>query len=161
MKDQKETILVSACLLGANCRYDGNNGKNEDVLALLDQYHLVPVCPEQLGGMQTPRPPAERRGESVINQSGQDVTAFFVKGAEETLKLAEIYGCKKAVLKERSPSCGRGMIYDGTFSGKKIPGNGVTAALLEENGIEVIGESGIHSLINGADNETGTVRRNS
>lgn len=153
MKDQKETILVSACLLGANCRYDGNNGKNEDVLALLDRYHLVPVCPEQLGGMETPRPPAERRGQiTVINQSGQDVTAFFRKGAEETLKLAEIYGCKKAILKERSPSCGHGMIYDGTFSGKKIPGSGVTAALLEENGIEVIGESKICSLITGADN---------
>lgn len=153
MKDQKETILVSACLLGANCRYDGNNGKNEDVLALLDRYHLVPVCPEQLGGMETPRPPAERRGQiTVINQSGQDVTAFFRKGAKETLKLAEIYGCKKAILKERSPSCGHGMIYDGTFSGKKIPGSGVTAALLEENGIEVIGESKICSLITGADN---------
>jgi len=161
MKDQKETILVSACLLGANCRYDGNNGKNEDVLALLDQYHLVPVCPEQLGGMQTPRPPAERRGESVINQLDQDVTDFFVKGAKETLKLAGIYGCKRAILKERSPSCGHGMIYDGTFSGKKIPGNGVTAALLEDNGIKVIGESGIHSLTTGRDNETGTVRRNS
>jgi len=153
MKDQKETILVSACLLGVNCRYDGNHGENEDVLALLDGYHVVPVCPEQLGGMETPRSASERRGENtVINQSGQDVTAFFVKGASETLKLAKIFGCKKAVLKERSPSCGHGMIYDGTFSGNKIPGNGVTAALLKENGIEVIGESKILSLITGTDN---------
>lgn len=153
MKDQKETILVSACLLGANCRYDGNNGKNEDVLELLDGYHLVPVCPEQLGGMETPRFASERRGpKTVINQSGQDVTAFFIKGAEETLKLAEIFDCKKAILKERSPSCGHGMIYDGTFTGNKIPGSGVTAALLEKNGIEVIGESKIHSLVTGTDN---------
>ena len=153
MKNQKETILVSACLLGVNCRYDGNHGENEDVLALLDGYHVVPVCPEQLGGMETPRSASERRGENtVINQSGQDVTAFFVKGASETLKLAKIFGCKKAVLKERSPSCGHGMIYDGTFSGNKIPGNGVTAALLKENGIEVIGESKILSLITGTDN---------
>jgi len=153
MKDQKETILVSACLLGVNCRYDGNHGENEDVLALLDKYHVVPVCPEQLGGMETPRSASERRGENtVINQSGQDVTAFFVKGACETLKLAKIFGCKKAVLKERSPSCGHGIIYDGTFSGNKIPGSGVTAALLRENGIEVIGESRILSLITGTDN---------
>ena len=153
MKDQKETILVSACLLGANCRYDGNNGRYEDVLALLEGYHLVPVCPEQLGGMETPRLGSERRGEkTVINQSGQDLTTFFIKGAEETLRLAETFGCKKAILKERSPSCGHGMIYDGTFTGKKIPGSGITAALLEENGIEVIGESKICSLINEADN---------
>ena len=153
MKDQKETILVSACLLGVNCRYDGSHGENKEILALLDEYHLVPVCPEQLGGMETPRPASERRGENtVISQSGQDVTAFFEKGASETLKLANIFGCKKAVLKERSPSCGNGMIYDGTFSGNKIPGSGVTAALLKENGIEVIGESKIHSLITGTDN---------
>ena len=103
--------------------------------------------------METPRPASERRGENtVINQLGQDVTGFFVKGADETLKLAKIFGCKKAVLKERSPSCGHGMIYDGTFSGNKIPGSGVTAALLKENGIEVTGESKIHSLITGTDN---------
>ena len=153
MKDQKETILVSACLLGVNCRYDGNHGENKEILALLDEYHLVPVCPEQLGGMETPRPASERRGENtVINQLGQDVTGFFIKGADETLKLAKIFGCKKAVLKERSPSCGHGMIYDGTFSGNKIPGSGVTAALLTENGIEVTGESKIRSLITGTDN---------
>jgi uncharacterized protein YbbK (DUF523 family) len=152
MKNEKEAILVSACLLGADCRYDGKNGRDENVLALLDKYHLIPVCPEQLGGMGTPRPPAERYGETVIKRPGEDVTAFFVKGAEETLKLAEIYKCKKAILKERSPSCGHGMIYDGTFSGKKIPGSGVTAALLEKNGIEVIGESKIQSLISGSDN---------
>lgn len=153
MKDQKETILVSACLLGVNCRYDGNHGENEEILALLNDYHLVPVCPEQLGGMETPRLASERRGDNeVISQSGQDVTAFFEKGAGETLKLAKIFGCKKAVLKERSPSCGNGMIYDGTFSGNKIPGSGVTAALLKQNGIDVIGESKIHSLITGTDN---------
>ncbi len=100
MKDQKETILVSACLLGVNCRYDGDHGENKEILALLDEYHLVPVCPEQLGGMETPRPASERKGDNtVISQSGQDVTAFFEKGASETLKLAKIFGCKKGCLK--------------------------------------------------------------
>ena len=103
MKDKKEAILVSACLLGADCRYDGKNGKDENVLALLDQYHLIPVCPEQLGGMGTPRPPAERYGETVINRQGQDVTAFFVKGAEETLKFAEILQMQKSNIKRTQP----------------------------------------------------------
>lgn len=147
MDNKKEPILVSACLLGVNCRYDGKNGKNDDILTLMNQYHLIPICPEQLGGMKTPRPPAERTGKAfVIDQTGQDVTAFYKKGAEETLKIAEIYGCKRAILKERSPSCGHGMIYDGTFSGKKVPGSGITAELLNENGINVIGESRIAQL---------------
>lgn len=148
MDNRKEPILVSACLLGVNCRYDGKNGKKEDILALMNQFHLIPICPEQLGGMKTPRPPAERTGKvSVMDQSGQDVTAFFKRGAMETLKIAEIYGCKRAILKERSPSCGHGSIYDGTFSRKTVPGSGVTAELLNENGINVIGESRIADLL--------------
>lgn len=157
MENRKERILVSACLLGVNCRYDGNNGENSDVLALMENYDLIPVCPEQLGGMETPRKPSERQqtcggvscgsvtcgGVCVKNSGGEDVTAYYVRGAEETLKIARLYGCKYAVLKERSPSCGCGMIYDGTFSGNKIPGDGVTAELLKKNGIVVTGESEI------------------
>lgn len=176
---EKENILVSACLLGVNCRYDGKNGTSLEVLALLKNFNLIPVCPEQLGGMKTPREPAEcikqktgtetrkkdkrritepenkgressralaeRKTEElvtrVVNRAGEDVTERFEKGAGEVLRLAGLYGCKRAILKERSPSCGYGRIYDGTFTGKKIPGNGITAQLLEKNGIEIIGES--------------------
>lgn len=149
----KENILVSACLLGINCRYDGKNGKNEQVLGLMEAYNLIPVCPEQLGGMETPREPAERKGTSVVNKAGRDVTAFFKQGAEETLKIGQLYGCKRAILKERSPSCGYGMIYDGSFLGKKIPGSGVAAMLLEENGISVIGEGRVDELLGNQTNK--------
>lgn len=134
-------ILVSACLLGINCRYDGGGGKNEAVAELMKDHHLIPVCPEQLGGMATPREPAERRGGRVLNKAGEDVTEYYMRGARETLKLAKLYNCKYAVLKERSPSCGCGFIYDGTFSGNKKPGDGVTAELLKSQGITVLGES--------------------
>ena len=144
MDQTRENILVSACLLGVNCRYDGGNGRREWVVSLMERYNLIPVCPEQLGGLKTPREPAERQGtDSVMDRTGKDVTEYFIRGAEETLKIAELYGCKRAILKERSPSCGHGMIYDGTFSGKRVPGSGVTASLLEENGITVMGESSI------------------
>lgn len=143
MSGKKENILVSACLLGVNCRYDGKNGRAESVVSLMKEYHLIPVCPEQLGGLMTPREPAERQGERVTDRTGKDVTGCFRKGALETLKLAELYNCKRAILKERSPSCGHGVIYDGTFTGTKISGSGMTARLLEKNGITVMGESGI------------------
>lgn len=155
MGGEKENILVSACLLGVNCRYDGGNGRQEGLIGLLEKYNFIPVCPEQLGGLETPREPAEQLVKSVtdghneirvVDRSGKDVTDSFFKGAEETLKLARLYGCKRAILKERSPSCGHGCIYDGTFSGTKVPGDGVTARLLEENGIHVSGESRIGSL---------------
>lgn len=155
MSGEKENILVSACLLGVNCRYDGGNGMREDLIALMEKYNFIPVCPEQLGGLETPREPAEQvgggetgnpHGIRVVDRSGKDVTECFVKGAKETLKLARLYGCKRAVLKERSPSCGHGYIYDGTFSGTKVPGSGVTARLLEENGILVSGETSIGSF---------------
>ena len=102
---------------------------------------LIPVCPEQLGGLPTPRIASERSGDRVVNQAGEDVTAQYWKGAEAALKMAELYGCKKAILKERSPSCGCGAIYDGSFSRQTIPGNGVTAELLLNHGIVVLGES--------------------
>lgn len=136
-------VLISACLLGVNCRYNGIPKKNEDALALLEKkgIHFIPVCPEQLGGMATPRLPSEKKDDRVVNAAGEDVTSYYVRGAQETLKLAKLYGCRFALLKERSPSCGCKGIYDGTFSGKLVEGAGVTAALLQENGIEVFGES--------------------
>ena len=108
-------LLISACLLGARCRYDGASKAHPLVSTLAEQYTLVPVCPEQLGGLATPRPPAERRDGRVVTKSGADVTEQYRRGAEETLKLCKLLGCQAAVLKERSPSCGRGEVYDGTF----------------------------------------------
>ena len=101
---------------------------------------MIPICPEQLGGLSTPREPSEQRGNKVITKSGKDVTENFVKGAKEVLKLARLFGIKEAILKQRSPSCGYGQIYDGTFSGTVIKGDGVTTALLKINGIKVISE---------------------
>lgn len=139
-------ILVSACLLGVCCRYDGASKPNEAVLKLLERHTLIPICPEQLGGLATPRPPAERQGDAVRTQSGADVTEQYRRGAEEALRLCRIYGCQAAVLKERSPSCGAGAVYDGTFSGSLIHGDGVTAELLKANGIPVYGESRVEEL---------------
>lgn len=140
-----ENILVSACLLGICCRYDGKGNPNESVLALLgrDDVTLIPVCPEQLGGMSTPRTPSERLDDRVINRAGEDVTDYFSKGADAALQIAQQCRCRYAILKERSPSCGCGGIYDGTFSGTLIDGNGVTAELLLQAGIQVFGESQI------------------
>lgn len=134
-------LLVSACLLGCVCRYDGKSKPCPALLALMERHTLIPVCPEQLGGLSTPRPPAERREGGVFTQAGDDVTLQYRRGAEEALRLARLYGCTTAVLKERSPSCGSGLIYDGSFSGRLAPGDGVTAALLRANGIVVIGEN--------------------
>ena len=142
-------ILVSACLLGAPCRYDGT-GKLEPALEQLraQGHTLVPVCPEVLGGLPTPRPPAERRSDGrVVTREGVDVTAEYRSGAERALEIARAHGCTLALLKERSPSCGRGQIYDGTFSRTLISGSGVAAQLLEEQGIAVYGESRLDELI--------------
>lgn len=140
------TLLVSACLLGLPCRYDGASKPAPQVLALLEEHRLIPVCPEQMGGLPTPRPPAECRGNCVLNREGRDVTAEYARGAQFALELARLYGCQGAILKERSPSCGCGAIYDGSFSGTLVPGDGVTARLLKEHGIPVTGESRIESL---------------
>ena len=140
------TILVSACLLGCPCRYDGKSKPNDAVLALMEQHTLIPICPEQMGGLATPRVPAERRGDGVFTETGGDVTAQYRRGAEEALRLAKLYGCTHAILKERSPSCGSGQIYDGSFSRTLMDGDGVTAQLLKENGITVLGESEVEGL---------------
>ena len=140
-----KTILVSACLLGVCCRYDGRGNPCDNVISLLerDDVTLIPVCPEQLGGMPTPRVPSERLGDRVVNRTGEDMTDCFRRGAEETLRIARLYNCQTAILKERSPSCGCGRIYDGSFTGSLTDGNGVTAELLLGEGIAVYGESRI------------------
>ena len=140
------TILVSACLLGCPCRYDGKSKPNDAVLALIEQHTLIPICPEQMGGLATPRVPAERRSDGIFTEIGGDVTAQYRRGAEEALRLAKLYGCTHAILKERSPSCGSGQIYDGSFSRTLMDGDGVTAQLLKENGITVLGESEVEGL---------------
>ena len=136
-------ILVSACLLDVHCRYDGSGMLHNSVANLPNSHHLIPVCPEILGGLGIPRPPAEIKEGRVVSFTGADITENYVIGAEETLKLAKLFNCKLAILKERSPSCGSGTIYDGSFTGILTDGNGITAELLRQNGIEVIGESKI------------------
>ena len=137
-------IIVSACLVGINCKYNGDNNDNDKVKEYLKDKEYIIICPEQLGGLTTPRNPSE-----IININGErkvftcdniDVTKNFINGAKESLKIAKIYNCKKALLKEGSPSCGCNLIYDGTFSGKKIPGQGITTTLFKENNIEVFSE---------------------
>jgi len=129
--------IVSACLVGINCRWDGKNKLNKKLLKLFKQGKLIPVCPEQLGGLTTPRMPAEQKGNKVIGKDGKDITKDFIKGAKETLKIAKQLGIKEAILKSKSPSCGFGEIYDGTFSGKTKKGNGVTADMLHKAGIKI------------------------
>lgn len=135
--------LCSACLLGINCRYDGKSQVNQKVLDLASREILIPVCPEQLGGLPTPRAMAEIKGNIVITEKGEDVTEPFERGAEQVLKLAEVYGITEVILKQRSPSCGSGQIYDGTFSETVIDGDGVTAKVLKKNGISIITEEDV------------------
>jgi len=135
-----EKILVSACLLGVNCKYNGGNNYNEKVMEYLKDKEIIPICPEIMGGLPTPRIASEIIGDRVVNKEGQDVTSNYQKGAEETLELAKKLGVKKALLKAKSPSCGYGNIYDGTFSDTLIEGNGITAELLKKNGFEILTE---------------------
>jgi len=143
--------LISACLLGIKCTWDGTcKYKDKKVIKVLKDETVIPVCPEQLGGLKTPRPPQEVQGGSgedvldgkcnVKNINGEDVTGEFITGAEETLRIARLFKVSQFIGKSRSPSCGCGQIYDGTFSGKAIDGDGVTTALLKRNGIKVITE---------------------
>ncbi len=140
-------ILISACLGGIPCRYNGSATPDADLIALLRDGRAIPICPEQLGGLTTPRSPAEIVGgdggsvlsgtASVLTAQGDDVTAAFIKGAQETLRFARLCGAQRAILKANSPSCGCCSIYDGTFSSVLKEGDGVTAALLKQNGIPV------------------------
>lgn len=133
-------ILVSKCLLGVNCRYKGDNCFNEKIAALLTNNEIIGVCPEVEGGLSTPRNPSEIINDKVISSTGKDVTAEYKKGAEIALKLAQDNKVDLVIFKSKSPSCGVGLIYDGTFTGNKIPGNGIAAQLLIDNGFKVITE---------------------
>lgn len=134
-------ILVSACLFGNNCRYKGDNCLNEKLLALGKDNVLIPVCPEQLGGLSTPRRPAERVGDKIISDKGVDVTGEYTRGAELAVMIAKANNVDYCVLKANSPSCGRGVIYDGSFTGGKCEGNGVTAEKLLDEGFIVLTEN--------------------
>lgn len=143
-------ILVSSCLCGEKCKYNGGDNLNEEVLEYLANEEVIQVCPEVLGGLSTPRTPAEIVGGTakdvlqgkakVMTQSGEDVTSAFIRGAHEALNLAKRYQVEKAILKAKSPSCGKGKVYDGTFRGQLIVGNGITAEMLLEEGIEIMTE---------------------
>lgn len=140
-------VLVSSCLLGVYCRYNGEQVSCADIARLSDAAEIVPVCPEIYGGLPTPRLPSERRDGGVFMKDGTDVTAAYRRGAREALRIADALGISYAVLKERSPSCGSGVIYDGTFTGTRVSGDGVTAELFQKNNIAVYGESRIGELI--------------
>jgi len=132
--------LVSACLAGIKCKWDGEAKPCQKIIDLVKKGKAIPVCPEQLGGLTTPRKPAEKKGEQVFTNDGDDVTSYFKKGAEETLRIAKLFNCDEAILKQKSPSCGCGKIVDGSFTGNLIKGDGITTKLLKENGIKVISE---------------------
>ena len=135
-------MLISACLVGINCKYNGGNNYNKKALELVKKGLAIPICPEQLGGLTTPRNPSEIKTIDnevrVIDNKNNDVTKEFKRGANEVLKLAKILNVDKVILKSKSPSCGIGKIYDGTFSNKLIDGNGILVKLLMDNNIEVI-----------------------
>jgi len=149
-------ILVSACLAGCSCRYDASSTPHPMVLKMISHGLAIPVCPEQLGGLETPRAPAEIRGghggdvlggrARVFTKDGADVTANFVQGARECLRLAQLWPVSRAVLKSHSPACAVYQIYDGSFSGTRRPGPGVTTALLQQHGLEVIEETELEAV---------------
>lgn len=138
--------LVSACLMGDNCKYNGLNNYNEDVVAFLSNKEYVKVCPECLGGLDIPRVPSEIKNSKVINKDNIDVTKEYQKGALKALEIAKHNNCNCAIFKSKSPSCGCGKIYDGTFSKKLISGNGITTSLLKKNNIKVYTEDEIDKI---------------
>ena len=142
-------VLVSACLLGENCKYNGGNNLSPTLCEALRNCgaEVTAFCAECAGGLPTPRVPAERVGNRVLNKQGDDVTAAFERGAALALKAAQDHGCKAAILKKNSPSCGSGTIYDGTFTGTLTQGDGVTAQLLKEHGITVYHEDNFEELL--------------
>lgn len=143
----KKRVVFSQCLLGVQCRYDGRCAAKQEVCDAASERGWIPICPEILGGLSTPRSPAERVGDKVMSRDGADVTQQYRRGAEQALEIARLYGAKYALLKERSPSCGCGEIYDGTFTGVRVAGDGLTAELFKEHGIQVFGESRLEELI--------------
>ena len=145
--ERMEKILISACLVGDNVKYNGDNNLTPKLDALLEKYELIPFCPEVEGGLSIPRSPAERVGDKVINRDNEDVTDAYRRGAELAFNICLFLKIKKVILKEKSPSCGSKIIYDGSFSHKEISGMGVTAEYLKEKGIEVYSEEDIDSLL--------------
>lgn len=145
----KPALLVSACLLGLRCRYDGASRPlpAETLAALSARWALVPVCPEQLGGLATPRASAERRGSGVFTAGGAEVTEQYRRGAEQTAALARLLGCETALLKSRSPSCGVGSIYDGSFTRSLLPRDGLAAEALRALGVVLHTEEDIGELL--------------
>ena len=135
--------IVSACLAGIKCRYNGTAKPCEKVIVLVKEGKAISVCPEQLAGLPTPRASCEIKGEKIISKTGEDLTEKFQKGAEEALKIAKLNNCKEAILKSHSPSCGSRKIYDGSFTGNLIDGDGIFTKLLKENNIKVISEEGL------------------
>ena len=144
-----DNLLVSACLLGYECKYCGGSNlmPAETVKTLREKYRLIPVCPESAGGLPTPRDPSERKDGKVVSSKGKDVTAQFEKGADTACVLYEKYACKAALLKANSPSCGISSIYDGTFSGVLTAGDGLSAEKLKKLGAVVYTEDQVNKLI--------------
>lgn len=130
-------IIVSSCLAGCKCRYDGNSNAKQEIIDLVERGEAIPLCAELIGGLPTPRSSCEISNNRVVDSEGNDYTQQFQSGAAKVLEIAKILNVKKAILQQRSPSCGYGKIYDGTFSGKLIEGNGILADLLAQNGIEI------------------------
>ena len=144
---ERPRMLVSACLLGVACRYDGRGQAIPRLNELLAACEVIPVCPEQLGGLPTPRTPSERVGARVLSKNGADVTDAFRRGADAACQLARLYGARLALMKARSPSCGAGTIYDGSFSGRVAPGDGVTGEALKAMGLDVYTEDDLDALL--------------
>jgi uncharacterized protein YbbK (DUF523 family) len=132
-----DIYIVSACLVGEKCRRNGTSHMIPEIKQLIENWKAIAVCPEILGGLSTPRPPCEQQGERVVSKDGQDFTEAFQKGAKKVVEIAKEKWIKHAILKSKSPSCGCGQVYDGTFSGKLVAGDGITTKMLKQNGIEV------------------------
>nr|WP_285716429.1 DUF523 domain-containing protein [Pelosinus sp. IPA-1] len=137
MKGLSVMIIVSACLAGVECRYNGSSATIPKVVDLVIKGEAIPICPEVLAGLPTPRPPVEQVSGKIVSEAGEDQTEDYIAGAKIGLEIALLSHCKKAILKSNSPTCGCGRIYDGTFSGKLVQGEGVFSKLLKESGIEV------------------------
>lgn len=141
-------FVVSMCLAGMPCRYDGKDNLAPEIKALLERNEAIAVCPEVLGGLLTPRVPSEIQPDGrILNKQGEDVTTQFVRGAEQAMTICLTHGCTGAILKARSPSCGKGCVYDGSFTGTRVPGNGIFAQMLIDAGIPVMTEEEYHETV--------------
>ncbi len=140
-------ILISSCLLGCKCRHDGKIQKDNEIYKLIDDNYIVPFCPEQAGGLSTPRNPCEILNNKVIDSNNRDYTEQFMKGAKEALKLCNLFNIEYAILKSKSPSCGYGLIYDGSFSGGLVEGNGLTSQLLNDHKIKIYNELNYKNIL--------------